>query len=190
MASPDSIGEAGQAPAEAPRSRPPARTLIGSPDDGAGRGPAGPAGRRPTGPAGTRPARATQTAGPRRLETAGTEDALRELVGGFARAFLEVEAGRRPRRQLRPVMSVELAARLAPLWLRERRPPGRVVRVCGARATRDRYEAVAVVVRGGRYGAVAVTLARKRGRWLVIEAGRPEDSHPASSAAHAPASVR
>lgn len=99
---------------------------------------------------------------------------MRELVGGFAQAFLEVEAGRRPRRQLRPVVSVELASRLAPLWVHEGSAPGRVVRVCGSRTTRERYEAVVVVARGERYGALAVSLARRRGRWLVVEAARPE----------------
>lgn len=127
--------------------------------------------------------------GPRQRGSIETDDALRELAGGFAQAFLEVEAGRRPRRQLRPVVSVELASRLAPLW-GEDPPPGRVVRVCGSRATRDRYEAVAVVARGERYGALAVTLARRRGRWLVVEAARPEGTQSAPPTAPDPATPR
>lgn len=149
-----------------------------SPAGRAGRAPLGPAGAGPGGPAGRQPAARSRAPGTRRLGTASADDVLRELVCGFARAFLEVEAGRRPRRQLRPVMSVELASRLAPLWVREGFAPGRVVRVCGSRPAPGRYEAVAVVVRGDRYGALAVSLARRRGTWLVVEAVRPEDAEP------------
>lgn len=189
MASPDRIGEAGDPAGVARRGWPPARTPTRPPNGGAGRGPAGPAGIGPAGRAGRRPDTNARTTGGRQSGATETDDALRELVGGFAQAFLEVETGRRPRRQLRPVVSVELAARLAPLWS-EPPGPGRVVRVYGSRATRDRYEAVVVVARGERYGALAVSLARRRGRWLVVEAARPEDTHSSPAATHDPARRR
>lgn len=190
MASPDRLEQATEPPGAAPGSWPPARTPTRSSSGGAGRGSAGPAGSGPAGRAGRRPAANARAAGTRRQATTETDDVLRELVGGFAQAFLEVEVGRRPRRQLSPVVSVELAARLAPLRAREGSAPGRVIRVCGSRATRDRYEAVVVVARGERYGGLAVSLARRRGRWLVVEAARPEDSRSATPAAHDPASSR
>lgn len=187
MASPDPIGEAFEPAGVAPRGFKPAAAPSRSPNTDAGRGPVGPAGTSPTGRAGRRPATGARTADPRERGVTEIDKTLRELVGGFAQALLEVEAGRRPRRQLRPVVSVELGERLAPLGAREGSGPGRVVRVCGSRATRDRYEAVAVVVRGERYGALAVSLARRRGRWLVVEAARPEDRHSAPPAPQDPA---
>lgn len=172
---PEGTAEPGDPDPATPRSwAGPGRTRSRSLAGGAGPAPAGPAGTTPAGPAGRRPATTTRDAGARRPGAARTDDALRELVVGFARAFLEVESGRRPRRQLRPVMSVELASRLAPRWVREGLPPGRVVRVSGTRTAPGRYEAVAIVARGDRYGALAVSLARRRGAWLVVEALRPE----------------
>lgn len=122
---------------------------------------------------------------------ARTDEALCLLVYGFARAFLEVEAGRRPRRQLTPIMSPELATRLAAVWVRQGQPPGRVLRVRGSRVTRDRYEAAALVARGDRAGVLAVALLHRAGAWRVVEAARPEDPYPLPCAPPAsPAGVR
>lgn len=133
----------------------------------AGRRPTGPADRAPTGRPGRGPA---GPAGPSPQARA----TLHELVAGFACALLEVEAGRRSRRQLSRVVSPELAARLAPVP-HHPGPVGRVVRVRGSRTARNRYEAVALVARHGRVGALAIVLARRSGEWRVVEVVRPEE---------------
>lgn len=146
---------AGSSPADPAASSSPA-------DPAAGSSPAGPAGRRPSGPAGSGPGRRPSGSDP------GT------LAEAFAHLFCEVEAGRRPRRQLRSLMSPTLYARLGEVWVRPRRP-GRVVRVAGKAATRHRYEAVAVIERSGGFGALGLSLVRGPRGWRVEDAIRPED---------------
>ncbi|HVL98700.1 MAG TPA: Rv3235 family protein [Egibacteraceae bacterium] len=140
----------------------------------AGPGPNGPAGR---GPAPRRP--------PSRQRR--ESERLRRLAAGFTQAFLEVESGRRARTQLHPVLCPELALRLADVWVRGG-PPGRALRTYGVRVSADRYEAVTLVRRGARYGAVVVALTRTEGAWRVTDAARPED-RVAMTAPLAPAQV-
>lgn len=133
--------------------------------DPAGRGPAGPAGRGP---------------GPRRPSTRADEAQapLQRLAAGFSQAFLEVESGRRTRAQLEPVLCPQLALTLADRWVRSG-PPGRVVHTYGVRVAPNRYEAVAVVRRGDRFGALVITFVRIGAAWRVVDAARPEDVvHP------------
>lgn len=127
-------------------------------------GPAGPAGRRPRGqrPSGRPP-------------TAADETTLRRLAWDFAQVFLEVEAGCRSRRQVEPLMASDLVTRLSSVWVRPG-PPGRVVAVRGSLSAPDRFEAVAVVRRTRRYGALGLRLARTGGGWVVTDASRPEDA--------------
>lgn len=138
-----------------PGHRPPSRTGA------AGRGPSGPAGRRP---APERP--------PGRADAEA--ERLRRLAAGFAQAFLEVECGRRPRVQLRPILCPRLDERLAAIWVRPG-PVGHLVRTHGARVGAQRYEAVAVVRREQRVGAIVISLARQGTNWRVVDAARPED---------------
>jgi hypothetical protein len=144
-----------------------------SPADRPPIGPAGPAGPGPVGPAGRGPAapehaEADALSGP-------LQDDLRLLVLArhFAAAYLEVEAGRRDGRQLAGLVTRRLALRLAGLPV-DSFVAGRVQSVAGARSRSDRFDAVAVVRRGQRYGAIAIRIIRLRGRWLVDQAGRPE----------------
>jgi hypothetical protein len=105
---------------------------------------------------------------------------VRELAEAFARVYVEVESGRRTAAQARRILDPRLALRLEGVWCRPG-PPSHVVRVLGTQVTADVYEAVAVVRRGERAGAVALRLERTRGRWLVVDASRPEDGvlpHP------------
>lgn len=143
--------------------------------------PAGPAGRTPVGNAGRAPAppgpARRPTPIPRRprnsQEVAGDER-LRALAGAFIVLYLEVEAGRRSRRQVATLMSPVLAATIAPVWVRTS-VPRRVVSIRGVRTSADTYEAVAVVRGERRVGAVAVRLARHGTAWRVEDASRPED---------------
>lgn len=96
------------------------------------------------------------------------------LAVAFVQLFCEVEAGRRPRATVAPLMTERLAAQLAPFWVRDgaMRRPGAAR---GAFSAPDVYEAVVVTHGRDRRGAVAVRLERRVGGWRVTEAGRPED---------------
>jgi hypothetical protein len=131
---------------------------------------AGDAGTHPSGPAGRRPAR--RRTRPSTAPPPGSS--LATLAAHVAQVYLEVECGRRPGAQLRGVLAPRLAAQLEGRWVRPG-PPGVLLAVTGSRCAEDAYEAVAVVRRGPRVGAIAIRFARRHGRWLVVEAGRPED---------------
>jgi len=131
--------------------------------------PWGPAGPGPVGSAGRGPA-------------AADEATLLALVHRFAALYLEVEAGRREPRQLAGLVTPRLASRLGTVATGST-GAGRVHSVAGARSRSDRFDAVAIVRRGRRYGALAVRVLLVRGRWLVDQAIRPEEQadtvHPA-----------
>lgn len=137
----------------------PAVPRAARPQPGAGASPAGPAGVRPA-PAGP----------PARTRLTGVDD----LAASFVRLFLEVEAGRRPRPQLRPFLTPMLYARLSQVWITSG-PVGQVqaVRIVARRPAGA--DIVAVVRRGSRWGGIGLRLTRARGRWLVDEIARPED---------------
>lgn len=127
--------------------------------------PLGPAGGAPTGPAGRRPQRTPR-------DDVGREDAhLLDLARQFAAAYLEIESGRRGARQLR---AVGWGRTLVPPAATRVTAPGRVVSVAGARTLPERFDAVALVRRGERFGALAIRLADHAGTWVVDDAGCPE----------------
>jgi hypothetical protein len=130
--------------------------------------PAGRAGSHPHGPAGRRPSSTGAPSRPRDRRS------LRDLAEVFARLYLEIECGRRRASQAAGILDRRLAAQLAQVWVRPG-PPGVLLAVTGARTAADAYEAVAVVRRGPRVGALALRMARRHGRWLVVHASRPED---------------
>ena len=136
-----------------------ASARLRPPGPGPGTGPTGPAGRRPPVPGrGARDPR----------------ERLAVMTHGFVSLFLEVEAGRRPRTHLRPFMTPMLYARLAEIWVRGG-TPGTVesVRVAGRAA--DHVDAVVIVRRGQRWGAIGVRVVRTAAGWLVDTVARPED---------------
>jgi hypothetical protein len=139
--------------------------------------PSSPAGLRPAGPAGTRPAGAAGSHP--RMRSAGAPglggaEHRKRLVTAFVELFLEVEAGRRPPQHLRPLLAPMLYARLNRVWYRGG-PPGQVVSVSVIASGADCFDAIAVVVRGPRSGAVSLRLSRHASRWHVEELARPED---------------
>lgn len=143
------------------------------PGDPAGRGPEGPAGRGP------RPQR------PPARTPAEDQARLARMAAGFSQAFLEVESGRRTRAQLDRVLCPQLAFKLAERWVRPG-SPGKVVTTRGMLVTPHRYEAVAVVRRGERFGALVIVLVRIGGAWRVADAARPEDGAAAGPLPAAP----
>lgn len=137
---------------------------------GAGRtgGPAaGPAGVGPSGPAGTRPANRADSARPSPSERLAT------MAKGFTALFLEVEAGRRPRAHLAPLMTPMLYARLSDVWIRGG-APGTVVSVRVVATSPTRCDVIALVRRGQRCGAVSLALTRTPRGWLVDDVALPE----------------
>jgi len=129
-------------------------------------GAAGPSGPAPIGPAGRGPGR------PPRLKD---DEGLLTLVRRFALLYLEVEAGRRELRQLTGLVTPRLGMHLAAMGPGGG-PSGRLHHVAGLRSRPDCFDAVAVVRRGSRFGAIAVRVVSRRGRWLVDQACRPEDA--------------
>lgn len=139
--------------------------------------PTGPAGARPAGPAGARPlGGAGSHPGMRRGAPSATQTAAhrRQLTAAFVELFLEVEAGCRPPRHLAPLLSPMLYARLSRVWYRGGQP-GRVISVSVLGGGPDAFDAIAVVRRGDRSGAVSLRLVRGPQRWRIEELARPED---------------
>ncbi len=124
----------------------------------AGTGPAGSAGRRPRPPS----------------TTANGRCDLPGMARAFAQLFCEVEAGRRPRRQLRHLLSPLLYARLSMVWVRAG-AGAQLLGVHGTLINSCSYEVVALVRRGRRVGALAFKLGRTAVGWRVTEIARPED---------------
>ena len=133
---------------------------------GSRRPPAGAAGAHPAGPAGTRPSSRTDT--PRPLT-----HRLTAMAAGFVALFLEVEAGVRPRSHVAPLLAPMVYARLSGVWIR-RGTPGRVLTVRIVAATPPGFDAVAIVRRGARCGAIALHFTRSRRGWLVDDVALPE----------------
>ena len=142
----------------------------------AGTGPAGPAGPRPGATRGaSRPAAVPGLPAqpPGRWPATRIVAMTREFVG----YFLEVESGRRPRRQLEPFLTPMLYARLSTIWVRGG-CPGHVVNVTLVSRTAGCCDLVAIVRRGERCGSLSLRLLRvpRRG-WLVDVVARPEDGY-------------
>ncbi|MEO2104933.1 MAG: Rv3235 family protein [Actinomycetota bacterium] len=102
-----------------------------------------------------------------------------QLVTAFASLLIEVEAGVRPARHLRPMLAPELQTTL------RRVPRGgigggfaRVHKVL-VQTRGDRCEAVVLLARPERTTALIVSLMRDRTGWLVVDLARPgEDPVP------------
>ncbi len=136
------------------------------------------AGRPPIRPAPSSPTDRSD----RRRRAASHPDPAR-LARAVARAFLEVEAGLRPLRQLEPVLAPALVQRLTRLLhTTPRRPmsPQRtaVLRMTTCWLTTDAFEACVIVQRAGRVGALTLRVERHRGAWRIADLARPEDGMP------------
>lgn len=132
----------------------------------------------PTGPAGRRPPGRSRAEMPRPPHACCAEHDARlwRLACSFAALFLEVEAGQRPRAHLEPLMDPELSDRLAPVWVRSG-PRGSISSVHGT-CRGEVYDAVVLVRRGPRLGALCLRLVQTTAGWRVGEASRPEDALP------------
>lgn len=109
-----------------------------------------------------------------RTETAQRPARLERMARAFAVLFLEVEAGLRPRQQLRRLIDAELYARLDGAWILDGDPAGRLLGLHGRAVAPGRYEVVALVARGRRVTALAFRLRRGAAGWQVDELCRPE----------------
>ena len=118
----------------------------------------------------------------RRRRAASRPDPTR-LARAVARMWLEVEAGRRPLRQLEPVLAPALAQRLTRLLHttpRRAMSPQRtaVLRMTTCWPTAEAFEACVIVQRAGRVGALTLRVERHRGAWRIADLARPEDGMP------------
>lgn len=129
-----------------------------------------PAGRRGSA---SRDRRGTTTVGP----GPSRPDPAR-LAGLLVRLSAEVAAGRRPLRQLEPLLAPTLARRLmVALRLSATRPQEEPIvrRVLADPPTPSgAVEATVLIERGGRLSAVAVRLERHHGAWRATELTAPE----------------
>ena len=123
----------------------------------------------------SRPPRPAARTAVRQLRPPTPSARLAEMARAFAVLFLEVEAGARPRWQLRPLMTPVLFARVSRVWVRPHLSPGRLGRILGDQPVEGRYEAVATVHRPGRSSALAFRLQAGPGGWRVDDLARPED---------------
>lgn len=97
----------------------------------------------------------------------------------LVRVWFEVQAGRRPFKQLAPLVAPALHRRLSSQLPRRRhdRPPmsaatiRRVVVTC---PREDAYELCVLVEREGRVTAVALRLERRHGAWRAVDMTAPE----------------
>lgn len=103
-----------------------------------------------------------------------------DVIAAFARLLVEVEAGARPARHLRPLLAPELQHRLRMRQAHQPRDFGghpRIGRVM-VQVTGARCEAVALVHSPLRTTALSLSLRRGEAGWVVTEAGRPGEPLP------------
>lgn len=103
-----------------------------------------------------------------------------DTIAAFVRLLIEVEAGARPARHLRPLLAADLQHRLRmrpPLEAVAGEPVPRVGRVI-VQVTGRSCEAVAVVHGPRRTTALAVSLRRAAEGWRVTEVARPGAPDP------------
>lgn len=111
------------------------------------------------------------------LTTRPVGDAPGRVAGLLVLAWAEVRAGRRPFRQLDPLLSPAIRRRLA-VQAPPRRPPTHqaiaIRKVVVRHPTPEACEAVVLVQRDRRVTAVAVRLERHLGRWRAVDLTAPE----------------
>lgn len=103
-----------------------------------------------------------------------------DTIAAFVRLLIEVEAGARPARHLRPLLAADLQHRLRmrpPLEAAAGDPVPRVGRVI-VQVRGRACEAVAVVHGPRRTTALAVSLRRSAEGWRVTEVARPGAPDP------------
>ncbi|MFP4149950.1 MAG: Rv3235 family protein [Nitriliruptoraceae bacterium] len=132
-----------------------------------------------------------RTAAP--LTTRPIGDAPARVAGLLVLAWAEVQAGRRPLRQLDPLLSPAIRRRLA-VQAPPRRPPSEQAialrRIVVRHPTPDACEAVVLVERDRRVTAVAVRLERHLGRWRAVDLTAPEAGLTALPTASLPPGYR
>jgi hypothetical protein len=110
-------------------------------------------------------------------------------VRAFAELYLEVEAGLRPARHLRPLLSVDLLGCVGAV--RQPAPAAAAPRIGHVRVQRRGAVCEAVVLLHGdrRTSALVVAMRRQREGWRVTAVGRPEGPSPRQPANPAAAPV-
>jgi hypothetical protein len=96
---------------------------------------------------------------------------------GLALWYVEFRAGRRPAEQLRTLVSGALLRRMRGRAAERQQTLDidPIVRTLVQRSSADQVEAVVLVRRGPRVGAVAVSFARTERGWIITDLTAPED---------------
>ncbi|MGI9018052.1 MAG: Rv3235 family protein [Euzebya sp.] len=97
-------------------------------------------------------------------------------IRSFIELYLEVEAGLRPCRHIRPLLQVDLQLDIGNGGRLGQRPD--IVRIRSQRRG-EVCEAVVLLREGDRIGALAISIRRTDLGWRVTEARRPEVPRPA-----------
>lgn len=135
--------------------------------------------------------------GARRISRPTSPEEAERLVPALARWYLEYLAGQRTVDQIAPLLTPAVEARLRARRITQRTRTGTtpdpsiaataVIRTSLKWTSPTRCEATALVQRGGRTTALAITLQRLPHRWRVTELASPEDGVTALHAAPVPA---
>jgi len=105
--------------------------------------------------------------------SAPDEQDLLLMARAFVQLFLEVEAGRRSRELVEPLMIPPLAARVSPWWV-SGSPPRRAGTARGTLIDPETFEAAVVAQGDRRSGVIAVRLERRGSNWRITQLARPE----------------
>lgn len=130
---------------------------------------------------------APHTAAP--LTTRPIGDAPGRVAGLLVLVLAEVRAGRRPFRQLEPLLSPALRRRLAVQTPPRSRPVPHDIairKIVVRHPDPEACEVVVLVQRGRRVTAVAVRLERHLGRWRAVDLTTPEAGLTALSTSSLP----
>ena len=120
-------------------------------------------------PRDNRPARTKQT-------PATDPDPVR-LAGVLARAWFEIQSGRRPLHQLAPLLSPAIRRRMAGQLAPAEAPPTAIPRIHKILPSAPKAgvrEVVVLIDHHERISALAVRMERHRGRWRAVELTAPE----------------
>lgn len=112
------------------------------------------------------------------------QTAQERWIRSFVTLYLEVEAGLRPARHLRPLMSPDLQPVVGGCGRQGRTPDVLTVRVQSRRGV---CEAVVLLQEPTRVAALAVAMRRDQHGWRICEVRRPDGGLPPDPTAPRPA---
>ncbi|CAN5334220.1 hypothetical protein BH23ACT9_BH23ACT9_23430 [soil metagenome] len=98
-----------------------------------------------------------------------------QWIRSFVALYLEVEAGLRPARHIRPLLAPQLQPVVGNCGRQGRTPDVLTVRI---QSRHDVCEAVVLLRERGRVGALALSITRQEQGWRIADVRRPESPPP------------